>query len=74
MTTNAGLTFGRERHLGSSLQLEFAATADDLIFLGDYMGLTLSADEAHAIWCGPARPRGSLPGPHQPAWSATIRR
>jgi hypothetical protein len=74
VSTDEGLTFGRERGLGRSLRLEFAATADDRIFLGDYIGLTLSSAEAHAVWCRPTRPRGGLPGPHQTTWSATIRR
>ena len=71
-----GTTFGRERGIGRAGDLDFAATASGgLLFLGDYIGLTLSANEAHVVWTRPSRPRGNPSAVHhQVAWSATIRR
>jgi hypothetical protein len=74
VSTDEGGTFGREHRLGGPGRLEFAAMASGLLFLGDYIGLTLSSSTAHAVWCRPTRPRRGRTGPHQTAWSATIRR
>jgi hypothetical protein len=74
VSSDDGATFGREHRLGGAGRLEFAAMANGLLFLGDYMGLTLSGSTAHAVWCRPTRPRGGGTGPHQTAWSATILR
>ena len=80
-SADAGANFGRERKLGKAGNLQFAATvgdnlgAVDLLFLGDYMGLAMSADAAHAVWCRPSRPRKDSPSlHHQTTWSATIPR
>ncbi|MGH7894417.1 MAG: hypothetical protein ACREQL_07095 [Candidatus Binatia bacterium] len=62
-SSDAGATFGRERKLGRAGDLRFAVTtgdhlgAVDLRFLGDYMGLAMSADPAHAVRCRPSPPR-----------------
>jgi len=68
-----GVTFGRERRLGRTGDLTYAATAGGQRFLGDYIGVTASATTAHAVWCLSARPRLGAPGPlHQVALSATF--
>jgi len=78
-SSDGGATFGRERKLGRAGDLRFAVTATDneggvdLFFLGDYMGLAMAADAAHAVWCRPSRPRAGS-GHHQTTWSATIPR
>ena len=81
VSTDGGTTLGRERKLGPPGDLEFAVMATDnfhptlLKFLGDYMGVAMSASEAHAVWCRPSRPPGGSTLPqHQTTWSATIRR
>jgi hypothetical protein len=72
-SSDGGTTFGREHRLGRSTNLDFAATARGLPFLGDYMGLTASANAAHAVWCVAFRAR--LAGTHhQTTWSATLLR
>jgi hypothetical protein len=78
-SADGGITFGRERKLGRAGNLRFAATVGDnlgnfdLKFLGDYMGLAMSADTVHAVWCRPSRPRADSPAVHhQTTWSATI--
>jgi len=68
---DGGATFGRERRLGRSTNLDFAATARGLPFLGDYMGLTASTDAVHAVWCVAFRGRLAATH-HQTAWSATL--
>jgi hypothetical protein len=74
VSTDGGASFGPERRLGGAGNLDFAATASGgLSFLGDYMGLAMSADSAHAVWCRPSRPRDTSPQ-HQTAWSASIPR
>lgn len=78
-SSDAGATFGRERKLGRAGDLQYAVTTTDnlggvdLFFLGDYMGLAMGADAAHAVWCRPSRPRAGS-GHHQTTWSATIPR
>ncbi len=68
-----GVTFGRERRLGRTGDLTYAATAGGQRFLGDYIGVTATATTAHAVWCLSARPRLGAPGPlHQVALSATF--
>jgi hypothetical protein len=59
VSVDGGATFGRSRRLGSAGNLNFAATASGgLLFLGDYVGLTLSADVAmrSGAAIAPARP------------------
>ena len=73
VSTDGGATFGRERRLGRRSDNRFAATSGTDAFLGDYMGLALSADAAHAVWCTASRPPAGGTR-HQTAWSATIRR
>src|SRR5262249_32687338 len=72
-SADGGATFGRERRLGRPSDNRFAATSAMNAFLGDYMGLAMSANAAHAVWCTASRPP---PGgtQHQTTWSATIRR
>ena len=71
VSADGGVTFGRERRLGRPTDTRFAATVSGTIaFLGDYMGLALSGDAAHAVWCNASRPRAGTQ--HQTAWSATI--
>ena len=74
VSSDGGLTFGRQRRLGRSGRLEFAAMADGAAFLGDYVGLALTDGAAHAVWCRPYRPRTGTTGPHQTTWSAAIPR
>ena len=70
-----GVTFGRERRLGRTGDLTYAATAGGQRFLGDYIGVTASVATAHAVWCLPARPRLGAPGAlHQVALSTTFTR
>ena len=70
-----GVTFGRERRLGRTGDLTYAATAGGQRFLGDYIGVTASVATAHAVWCLSARPRLGAPGAlHQVALSATFTR
>jgi len=70
-----GVTFGRERRLGRTGDLTYAATAGGQRFLGDYIGVAASATTAHAVWCFSARPRLGAPGAlHQVALSATFTR
>jgi hypothetical protein len=73
VSTDAGAMFGRERRLGRRSDNRFAAMSGTAAFLGDYMGLAMSANAAHAVWCTASRPP---PGgtQHQTTWSATIRR
>jgi hypothetical protein len=74
VSADDGASFGRERRLGGSGNLDFAATASGgLLFLGDYIGLALSANAAHAVWCRPTR-SGASSAQHQTTWSATIPR
>ena len=72
-SSDGGATFSRERRLGRSTNLDLAATAHGLPFLGDYMGLTASATTAHAVWCVASR-AGLTATHHQTTWSATILR
>ena len=72
-SSDGGATFSRERRLGRSTNLDLAATAHGLPFLGDYMGLTASATTAHAVWCV-ASTAGLTATHHQTTWSATILR
>ena len=71
VSTDGGATFSRERRLGRTTNLDYAATAGGLPFLGDYMGLAASADAAHAVWCvaSSVRPPATQ---HQTTWSATL--
>jgi len=71
VSSDGGGTFGRERRLGRLADTRLAATAGTDAFFGDYMGLALSADAAHAVWCSSSRAR---PGAthHQTTWNATI--
>ena len=75
VSTDDGTSFGRERRLGGAGNLRFAASSSGRSFLGDYMGLAVSATAAHAVWCRPSRPRrGPTADHHQTTWSATIAR
>ena len=73
VSADGGGTFGRERRLGRRSDNRFAATARMDAFLGDYMGLAMSANAAHAVWCTASRPPAGETE-HQTAWSATLRR
>jgi hypothetical protein len=73
VSDDGGLTFGREHRLGGVGDIDFAATGNGLRFLGDYMGVAMSVDAAHAVWCRPSRPFGAAKQ-HQTTWSATIPR
>jgi hypothetical protein len=69
-----GVTFSRERGLGRTGNLAYAATANGLAFLGDYLGVAMSASGAHAVWCLPLRPRAGATSPmHQVTFGATFR-
>jgi hypothetical protein len=72
-SADGGGTFTRERRLGRPADTRFAATvaAGVLAFFGDYMGLALSADAAHAVWCNASHPRLAATH-HQTTWSAAI--
>jgi hypothetical protein len=73
VSADGGVTFTRERRLGRPADIRFAATVAGgaLAFFGDYMGLALSADAAHAVWSNSSRPRRGA-AHHQTTWSATI--
>jgi hypothetical protein len=74
VSADGGGTFTRERRLGRATDVRFAATAGGVnAFLGDYMGVALSAEAAHAVWCNALRPRLKATH-HQTTWSATILR
>lgn len=73
VSSDNGTTFSRERKLGRTGNLAFAAQADSKTFLGDYMGVAASRDAAHAVWCLPSMPHGGA-AMHQTTWSATILR
>jgi hypothetical protein len=72
---DGGRTFGTELALGPSTDIRFAAQAFGLTglvsFLADYMGVTLSATGAHAVWAF-ASFNGQTLDPHQTIWSATV--
>jgi hypothetical protein len=72
---DGGQTFGTELALGPSTDIRFAAQAFGLTglvrFLADYMGVTLSANGAHAVWAF-ASFNGQTLDPHQTIWSATV--
>jgi hypothetical protein len=71
-SADGGVTFARERRLGRQADTRFAATSGGSdVFFGDYMGVALSADAAHAVWCSSSHARLGAPH-HQTAWSATI--
>jgi hypothetical protein len=79
VSADAAATFGPEREIGRAGDLRFAAQAvstapvEVVSFLGDYMGLAISRDAAHAVWCNPSRPHSGA-APHQTAWGARIPR
>ena len=70
-SADGGVTFGRARKLGRPTDVRFAATSGGAAFLGDYMGVALSGDKAHAVWCNATRPRVAETH-HQTTWSAKI--
>jgi hypothetical protein len=75
---DAGVTFGTELTLGPTSDIRFAAEAFAggprlARFLGDYMGVVLSAGEAHAVW-PLASYNGASTDPHQTTWAGTILR
>jgi hypothetical protein len=75
VSPDGGATFAREGGLGHGGNLDFAATANGVRFLGDYLGVTVSATAAHAVWCLPSHPRGGSADPmHQVTFAATFRR
>src|SRR5207245_521356 len=58
---------------GMGATLDFAATANGVRFLGDYLGVTVSRTAAHAVWCLPSHPRGGSADPmHQVTFAATL--
>ena len=71
VSADGGATFGRARKLGRSTDVRFAASSGGDAFLGDYMGVTLTGDAAHAVWCNATRPRAAA-SQHQTTWSGTI--
>ena len=73
VSADGGATFGHERRLGRRSDNRFAATSGMDAFLGDYIGLAMSANAAHAVWCTASRPPAGETQ-HQTTWSATIRR
>jgi hypothetical protein len=71
VSADGGVTFGRAHKLGRSTDVRFAATSGGDAFLGDYMGVALTGDAAHAVWCNATRPRVEETH-HQTTWGATI--
>jgi hypothetical protein len=75
VSPDGGATFAREGGLGHGGNLDFAATANGVRFLGDYLGVTVSPTAAHAVWCLPSHPRGGSADPmHQVTFAATLQR
>ncbi len=73
-SADGGATFTREQHLGRHADTRFAATSGGVdAFFGDYMGVALSADAGHAVWCSSSHPPLGTTH-HQTTWSATILR
>jgi len=74
---DAATRFGTELPLGPPSDIRFAATAfagpNEASFLGDYLGVVLSAREAHAVW-PLAASNGATTDPHQTTWAGTIQR
>jgi hypothetical protein len=71
VSADDGQTFGGELVLGPPADLDWAAQAGGY-FLGDYMGLTASANSAHAAWCVSSEPANPRSDTHQTTWSGTI--
>lgn len=75
MSSDQGSTFGPQLTLGRAIDLAWAAEVwfDGTKFLGDYISIVASPNEAHPVWARSYEP----PSPqdyHQTTWSATILR
>lgn len=74
-STDGGATFGCVASIGPPTDIRFAALAfpGRSRFLGDYMGVSLTAAGAHAVWARAYGVAGGGRDPHQTIWAATIR-
>jgi BNR repeat protein len=72
-SSDGGVTFVRERTIGPPADLRFAAVVrpDRTRFLGDYVGVALSAKALVIVWCRSSPPAGAG-GYHSTVWAATI--
>jgi hypothetical protein len=70
--TQPSLVFGPQVTLGVPGDLEFAARSGNDRFLGDYTGLTASAESVHAVWSRPYFEPGQPDPLHQAEFSAAI--
>lgn len=70
---DAGVTFAEERPIGPPADLRYAARVcpDRTLFLGDYIGVALTADWFLVVWPRSFPPAG-VAGYHVTIWAATI--
>jgi hypothetical protein len=78
-STDGGATFGSERVVGEPTDLRFAAqtTTYDCItppcyFLGDYMGVAVSAQAVHPVWCRAFQDPAMPSARNQSTWTSRI--
>ncbi|HEY3211269.1 MAG TPA: sialidase family protein [Actinomycetota bacterium] len=72
-STDRGVSFEQERTIGPPADLRFAAVVrpDRTRFLGDYVGVAVSAKSLVIVWCRSFAPAG-VGGHHVTMWAATI--
>jgi hypothetical protein len=70
VSPDGGLTFEKERILGPTIQLDWAAQAGGR-FLGDYTGVAAWGTEAHAAWTVATKPPFNETY-HQTLWGVTL--
>lgn len=72
-SSDGGVTFQDERPIGPAADLGFAAVVrpDRTRFLGDYLGLALSAQSLLIVWCRSFPPAGPA-GYHVTVWAAKV--
>jgi|GEM_PF-1759112 len=76
---DGGATFGSERVLGDPTDLRFAAqtTTNDCLnppcyFLGDYMGVAVSTQAVHPVWCRAFQDPAAAAAPNESTWSSRV--
>lgn len=70
VSPDGGASFEKERVLGPTIDLTWAAVAGGK-FLGDYVGVAAASGNAQAVWCVSSRPPFKETY-HQTLWTATI--
>jgi hypothetical protein len=79
VSTDGGATFGSERILGDPSDLRFAAqvtgaycTSPPCYFLGDYMGLAVSTQAVHPVWCRAFQDPAAPTPRNESTWSSRV--